>query len=144
MAKNENKTRPTELDVGAYLASVEPDRRREDAQAVCELMARVTGEPPVLWGDGIVGFGRYHYRTDAGREGDWMLTGFAPRKSALSLYIMPGYGAFDDVLARLGKHKHGKACLYINRLADIDLTVLEELVGKSVKLMRERHPPDGA
>ncbi|MEM1024604.1 MAG: DUF1801 domain-containing protein [Myxococcota bacterium] len=138
MAKNENKTRAGSGDVAAFLEGVEPPRRKADAEALCDLMARVTGEPPVLWGKDIVGFGSYHYKTDAGREGDWMYLGFSPRKTALSLYFMPGYGEYDDILARLGKHKNGKACVYVNKLDDVDLSVLEELVDTCARTMRDR------
>jgi len=95
-------------------------------------MTCITGEKPKMWGETIVGFGSYHYKYASGREGDWFLTGFSPRKTAMSLYIMPGYGQFDAIMARLGKHKTGRACLYISKLDDVDLAVLEELITKSV------------
>jgi len=138
MVENENKTQPTSADVEAFLDGVEHPTRQKDARTLCALMARVTGEPPVMWGKDIVGFGRYHYATEAGREGDWMFLGFSPRKAALSLYFMPGYGAYDEILARLGKHKHGKACVYVNKLADVDMGVLEELVDTCARTMRAR------
>ena len=135
----ELKTRPTGASVEDFLASVEHETRRTDAQAVLDLMQRVTGEAPVMWGASIVGFGTYRYTNTQGKDFEWFLTGFSPRKANLVCYIMPGYGAFDEVMERLGKHKTGKACLYINKLADIDVAVLEELVGKSVASMRERY-----
>lgn len=135
----ELKTRPTGASVEDFLASVEHETRRTDAQAVLDLMQRVTGEAPVMWGASIVGFGTYRYTNTQGKDFEWFLTGFSPRKANLVCYIMPGYGAFDEVMERLGKHKTGKACLYINKLADIDMAVLEELVGKSVASMRERY-----
>ena len=134
------KTQPTETPVAAFLDGVESDRRRQEAQTLLELLGRVTGEPPVMWGPSIVGFGRYHYKYESGREGDFFLTGFSPRKSALTVYIMPGFGAYDDLMGRLGKHKTGRSCLYINKLTDVDLDVLERLVAASVAWMRQRYP----
>ncbi len=133
------KTRPNDASVDAYLASVENPRRREDARRVLSLMQQVTGEPPTMWGASIVGFGSYHYTYASGREGDWPIVGFAPRKQNLVLYIMPGFARYDTLLARLGKHRTGKSCLYVNKLADIDLAVLEELVRESVADMKRRH-----
>ena len=123
-----NKTRPTSQTPEAFLAGVEPARRREDGQVLLDLFARVTGFDPVMWGPSIIGFGRYHYVYDSGREGDFLATGFSPRKANLSIYIMPGYRDYSAILGRLGKHKVGKSCLYINKLNDIDLGVLEELI----------------
>ena len=123
-----NKTQPTGADVAAFLNSVEPQRRRADGVRLNALFAEATGFEPAMWGPSIVGFGRYHYRTEAGREGDFMATGFSPRKAALSIYIMPGYGDYGALLARLGKHKIGKSCLYVNILANIDEAVLKELI----------------
>ena len=124
----QNKTQPTPEDVEAFLSAVEPERRREDALALNALFQRVTGWSPVMWGPSMVGYGAYHYRYESGREGDFLATGFSPRKSNLSIYIMPGYADFDAILDRLGKHKTGKSCLYVNRLSDIDLDVLAELI----------------
>ena len=135
----ELKTRPTGASVENFLASVKNETRRTDAHAVLDLMQRVTGEEPTIWGTSIVGFGTYRYTNTQGKDFEWFLTGFSPRKSNLVCYIMPGYGAFDEVMERLGKHKTGKACLYINKLADVDMAVLEELVDKSVASMRERY-----
>ncbi len=111
-----------------FLDAVAPERRRKDALALDHLFREVTGFTPVMWGPSLVGYGAYHYVYASGREGDFLATGFAPRKSALSLYIMPGYQDFGDLLDRLGKHKHGRSCLYINKLADVDLEVLAELI----------------
>ncbi len=135
----ENKTKPHNASVPAFLKAVENERRRRDALTVNELMKRITGEKPTMWGPTMVGFGNYHYKYDSGHEGDYFLTGFSPRKANLVLYIMPGYGQFDDIMARLGKHKTGKCCLYINKLDDIDLDVLEELIEKSVAWMRNKY-----
>ena len=123
-----NKTGPTKADVAAFLAGVMPEPKARDALRLDRLFRDVTGFQPVMWGEAIVGYGRYHYRYKSGREGDFLATGFAPRKSALSIYIMPGYADFGDILARLGKHKIGKSCLYVNKLVDIDLDVLADLI----------------
>ena len=133
----ENKTRPTEVDPAAFIAAVDNERRRADGQALLTLMQEVSGEQPVMWGPSIIGFGQYRYRTDAGREGDIMIVGFSPRKSSLVLYLGP---AIDDerLIKKLGKHKRGKGCLYINKLDDIDRSVLRQLVEKSVAETRRR------
>ncbi len=132
----ENKTQRNDGDVMAYLASVENKRRREDSLVVLKMMEAVTGERAEMWGTSIVGFGSYHYRYASGREGDFMLTGFAPRKGALTLYIMGGHARYDELMAKLGKHRTGRSCLYINKLADVDLDVLRELIAESVDYMR--------
>jgi len=124
----ENKTQPTDNDVMAFLNTVEPAQRRADALRLNQIFREETGFSPVMWGPAIVGYGRYHYVYKSGREGDFLATGFSPRKAALSVYIMPGYGNFGDIVARLGKHKTGKSCLYINKLADIDEDVLRTLI----------------
>ena len=136
----ENKTQATAADVAAFIDAVEPDQRREDAKTLCALMRRVSGEPPVLWGPSIVGFGTYHYRYDSGREGEAPRTGFSPRKAALTLYITSGFAMRDDILARLGKHSHGKGCLYIKTLADVDMAVLEEFIAASLDDIAARYP----
>lgn len=140
MAKAELKTKPSEASVEAFLAGVEPPGRREDANAICAMMAEATGAPPVLWGPSIVGFGRYTYRYESGREGDWMLTGFSPRKANLTLYIMAGFAEHAELLGRLGKHSTGKSCLYVKRLADLDMDVLREIIRRSVDYMRDTYP----
>ncbi|MFN0262468.1 DUF1801 domain-containing protein [Tepidamorphus sp. 3E244] len=124
----ENKTTATGADVDAYIQTVEPERRREEATLLDQLFREVTGFEPRMWGASIIGYGAYHYRYDSGREGDFLATGFSPRKAKHSIYIMPGYQDYSAILARLGKHKTGKACLYVNKLADIDLDVLKALV----------------
>ncbi|MFL7838356.1 MAG: DUF1801 domain-containing protein [Candidatus Promineifilaceae bacterium] len=136
----ELKTQENDASVDDYLNSVEDEKKREASFKIKGLMEEVTGERARMWGDSIVGFGRYHYKYASGREGDWMLTGFAPRKRNLTLYIMSGFDEYDDLMAKLGKHSTGKSCLYINKLEDIDLDVLRELVGKSVQHMRETNP----
>jgi hypothetical protein len=129
----ELKTRPTDADVGAFLESVPDGQRREDAKTVCRLLQEVTGEQPVLWGTSIVGFGSVRLRYASGRELDWPVTGFSPRKAATTVYLMDGFEERSDLLARLGPHSTGKSCLYLKRLADVDLDVLRELVAESVR-----------
>lgn len=135
-----NKTAPTRVRPEDFLASVEHDRRREDGFALLEMMTRVTGMEPVMWGPSIIGYGQYHYKYESGREGDHFFCGFSPRKANLSLYFTPGYGNYEEYFTRLGKHKTGAACVYINKLADIDMDVLEELTAACVAHMRERYP----
>lgn len=136
------KTVPTDSSVDDFLTTQVLDIRRQDGHVLIEMMRRITGEEPVLWGGNMVGFGsyHYHYKYESGREGESMLTGFSPRKAAMSIYIMPGFSAFGDLMGSLGRHKTGKSCLYIRNLADVDIDVLEELVRRSVTLMRERYP----
>ncbi len=138
----ELKTKPTEKSALAFLNQIENDSRRQDCLTVMELMKEVTGEEPRMWGDSIVGFGSYHYRGKSGREGDWMLVGFSPRKQNLTLYIMAGFDRYDTLMSKLGKCKTGKGCLYINKLTDVDLQILRELVKQSVDYMRMTHSPD--
>ncbi|MCY3573974.1 MAG: DUF1801 domain-containing protein [Chloroflexi bacterium] len=136
----ENKTTRNDGDVLAYLGSVANKRRREDSLVMLDIMSEVTGLPAAMWGASIVGFGSYHYKYASGREGDFMLTGFAPRKQALTLYIMGGHERYAPLFARLGKHRTGKSCLYINKLADVDLDVLREIIAESVAFMCSEHP----
>lgn len=128
MAKATNKTDVSDVDPKAYLATLEPSARQTAGLELLEFFDRVTGLEARMWGPSIIGYGRYHYRYASGREGDYLATGFSPRKSAISIYILPGYLEMDDLLARLGSHKTGKSCLYIKRLGDIDMAVLEEIV----------------
>ena len=134
------KTRPSDASVEAFIEAVDHPRRREDARILLKLMRRVTGEEPVMWGPSIVGFGRYRYRYASGQEGEWPIAGFSPRKQNLSIYILPGFGDYDDLLSRLGKHKTGKSCLYVNKLADVDMDVLESLVRATTAEMKRRYP----
>lgn len=131
----ENKTKPTAESVTAFLNKVPDKARREDCFAVLNIMKRVTGEEPTMWGPSIVGFGRYRYKYESGREGEWMITGFSPRKNDLTLYIMPGFDQVGSLMQRLGKYKTGKCCLYIKKLEDVDVAVLRKLVEQSVKKM---------
>ena len=128
MATNQNKTRPTDAGVDTFLDAVDNERRRKDARTVKAMMERITGWEPKMWGPSIVGFGEYHYRYDSGREGDFLITGFSPRKKALTIYIMPGFARYDALMGKLGKYKTGRSCLYINQLDDVDLSVLEKLM----------------
>jgi len=129
----EMKTQPTDESVSDYLARVSDDNRRSDCLKVLELMKDVSGAPPKMWGRTIVGFGSYRYKYPSGREGEWFITGFAPRKQNLSIHVLPGLESFGDLLPRLGKYKAGKSCLYVKRLADIDLGVLRELLARAVQ-----------
>ena len=132
----ENKTVKTGASVDEFMAGVENKRRREDGLVLLEMMRDVTGLEPEMWGPSIIGFGSYHYRYDSGREGDMPLVGFSPRKQSLSLYIMSGFDEYEGLLGKLGKHRTGASCLYINKLADVDMGVLRELVSQSVERMR--------
>lgn len=135
----ELKTKKTQASVADGLDGIEDETKRADAHAVAALMQAVTGDAPAMWGPGIVGFGRCRLRYESGRELDWMLVEFSPRKAALTLYIMPGFAAYEDLMARLGKFTTGKSCLYVKSLAGIDLAVLRELVTRSVEHMRKQH-----
>ena len=133
------KTRPTDASVDDFIASVEPERRRDESRRLVEIMREVTGEEPVMWGTSIVGFGDYHYRYASGREGDWFVAGFSPRKRALSVYLMAGVERHQDLLDRLGPHTHGSGCLYLRRLDAVDENVLRELIVESVAFLRETY-----
>ena len=135
----ELKTRETDAGVDAFLDGVANDKRRQDARVVLDMMARITGWPPKMWGDSIVGFGSYRYRYASGHGGVSFITGFSPRKQALTVYIMQGFSRYDALMSRLGKYKIGKSCLYVNKLEDIDLAVLEELIRLSVAFMQEKY-----
>ncbi len=128
----ELKTKQNKASVTGFLRGIEDPQRRKDCRTVLELMKEVTGSGPKMWGDSIVGFGSYHYKYASGREGDWFVTGFSPRKANLTLYIMAGFSRYKELLAKLGKHKTGKSCLYIKSLADVDLAILRQLVEDSV------------
>lgn len=130
----EPKTRPTDASVPDFIAAVENPTRRADAEAICAMMTEASGEPPVLWGPSIVGFGSY-----PGPTGDWPVVAFSPRKANLVLYIMPGFAEQAHLLARLGKHRTGSSCLYLNRLADADPAVLRELIDRSIVSLRAKY-----
>lgn len=135
----ENKTKATEVDPHEFIASLEHDTRRGDAETMLTRMERLSGYRAKMWGPSIIGFGRYHYVYESGREGDSMVVGFSPRKANLVVYLMPGYENLTDQLARLGKHKIGKSCLYINKLADVDDDVLDEMITITIDHMREAY-----
>ena len=132
---SENKTRPTRQSVAEFLKTLPDEGRRADCRALAGMMKEVTGADGRMWGPAIVGFGDYHYKYASGREGDWFLAGFSPRKNDLTIYVMAGLERYGEQLARLGKHKTGKSCLYVKRLADVDLAVLRTIVEDSI-----RHP----
>jgi hypothetical protein len=135
----ENKTKATGASVSEFMNAIDDPERRADARKVAAMMRRATGKRARMWGSSIVGYGAYHYKYASGREGDFMITGFSPRKQALTVYIMPGFKRFDNLMAKLGKYKTGKSCLYIKRLADVDEAVLERLIDGSVKYMRKNY-----
>ncbi|WPZ04459.1 DUF1801 domain-containing protein [Blastomonas marina] len=142
-----NKTTQTEASVEEFIDTIDHERKREEARELLALFERVTGERPNLWGPSIIGFGEYHYEYDSGREGDWMRTGFSPRKAKHSLYLMGGYcdeaeaERRKEKLDRLGKWSRGKSCLYINKLDDVDMDVLEEIVADDWATMNALYPP---
>lgn len=138
----EPKTRPTDVPVRDFIASVPDARRREESETLCAMLTEVTGREPVMWGPSIVGFGRYTYVSTTKKPADWPIIGFSPRKARLTVYIMPGFSGQDSLMARLGKHSTGVSCLYLNRLSDVDPDVLRELAERSVAWMRERYPTD--
>jgi len=143
---SENKTKPTDVSVEAFIEAVEPAAKRQDAKVLDALFRKVTGEDPQMWGPSIIGYGSYHYKYESGREGDMCRTGFSPRKAKHSLYLMGGYcddvtaKKRDDFLARLGKHKTGASCLYVSKLADIDLEVLEQMIATDWETMNRIYP----
>lgn len=136
----EQKTKPTGQDVNEFLDQIPDENRRQDCRALAALMKEVTGESPYLVSGNMVGFGNYHYKYASGHEGDAFLTGFAPRKDNLTLYTYAWFDGRDELLDRLGKHKRGKGCVYIKRLADIDQNVLRELIRQSVAKIKETYP----
>lgn len=135
----ELKTRKTDASVEAFLNTVDDEDRRADCHAILKMMQQATRVQPRMWGKSMVGFGQYHYKYASGREGDWFITGFSPRKNDLTLYIMAGFDRFPDLMKQLGKHKTGKSCLYIKRLADVDTNVLKQLIRESVAHVRKTY-----
>ena len=134
----ENKTKPSRASVSKFLAAIESPAIRKDAQTLCKMMQKVTGEKPVLWGDSYVGFGTYHYKYASGREGDTAPVGFAPRKRNLTVYLLYGFDDHEELMSNLGKHSTGKSCLHIKRLEDVDQKVLERLITASFKQVRRQ------
>lgn len=133
----ELKTKRNEKDAVAFLDEIQEPQKKQDCLEILALMKEVTGEQPVMWGDSIIGFGTYTYRYASGHGGDWPITAFSPRKQNITIYIMPGFERYTDLMSRLGKHSIGKSCLYIKRLTDIDLPTLRELVRRSVEEMKK-------
>ena len=135
----ENKTKPTALSVPAFLDACHDEERRADAKSLARLMQKITGDEPTMWGPSIVGFGSYHYVYESGREGDAPIVGFSPRKAANVLYGATGFRGAEALLAKLGKHTTGKGCVYIRKLADVDVKVLEMLIGKAFAAAKVAH-----
>jgi len=133
----ELKTKASDASVSAFLQSVDGEQKHRDARDILALMKEETGKRPRMWGTSIVGFGSYHYKYQSGREGDWLVTGFSPRKQNLAVYIMPGFSRYSTLMNRLGKYKTGKSCLYLRRLGDVDQKVLRQLVTRSVADMKK-------
>ncbi|WP_342527822.1 DUF1801 domain-containing protein [Chryseomicrobium sp. FSL W7-1435] len=136
----EQKTKPTDESVIAFIEEIEKPSKKEDAYRLLDIFHEETGLEPILWGPSIIGYGSYHFRYATGHEGDAPLVGFSPRKAALSLYIAPSEEEREKYLSRLGKHKSGKACIYVNKLQDIDESVLREMIRRSVEVTRARYP----
>ena len=136
----ELKTQKNNASIEEFLNGVDHEGKRADSFKILDLMRKVTGDEASMWGESIIGFGEYTNRYASGREGEWMLVGFSPRKQNLTLYIMSGFDDYDELLSKLGKYKTGKSCLYINKLDDVDMDVLEELVRKSVEHMKRTNP----
>lgn len=135
----ENKTKQTNENVEWFLSSIEEDQKREDCQNLLDIMQEITQQAPKMWGTSIVGFGEYHYKYKTGREGDWFLTGFAPRKQALTLYLMCDLSHDGLDFEGLGKYKKGKGCLYVKRLSDVNLNVLKRIIKDSIKIIEEKY-----
>jgi hypothetical protein len=139
MPKSDNKTQPSSRSVDEYIRSIEDTNAQKEAKQLLSLFKEATGAKPVMWGT-MIGFGSYHYTYPSGRKGDMFATGFAMRKSGPTIYIMPGYGDFTDILEKLGPHKLGKACLYLKSIDDIDQTVLKRLIKSGVRELKKIHP----
>jgi len=139
MAKSELKTKPKKASVDKFLKAVKDEKRRDDCFQVLDIMKKITKEEPIMWGPSIVGFGSYHYKYESGREGDMCITGFSARKQNLTIYILPGFKRYSELMKKLGKHKTGSSCLYINKLEDVDLKVLKQLINESVKYMKKKY-----
>lgn len=136
----ELKTQKNKASVAKFLDGIEEEDKRRDCKALAKMMQEITGDRPSMWGESIVGFGRYAYTYDSGREGEWFVTGFSPRKQALTLYLMTGFAGHEKLLAKLGKHKTGRACLYVKSLDDVDTKVLRQLVERSVEHAHKTRP----
>jgi hypothetical protein len=139
MPKYELKTKATKSSVEKFLDSIESEQKRDDAYTILDMMQKAIKEEPKMWGPSIIGFGTYHYKYDSGHEGDMCRIGFSPRKAALTLYILMGFEGYDELMAKLGKYKTSKACLYIKKLEDVDLKVLKQLITLSVKYTKVKY-----
>lgn len=135
----ELKTHPNDQSVEDFIDQVEPEWKRDDARELLKLIAEISGEKPVMWGDSIVGFGNYHYKYKSGREGDWFLAGFSPRKTSTTIYMMGGFEGQEDDLKKLGKHKASVGCLYIKKLSDIDIEILKKMTKRSIETLKKRY-----
>lgn len=135
----ELKTKKRTASVEKFLGAVKDEQARADCRAIVKMMRKATGAAPKMWGPSIVGFGDYHYKYASGREGDWFLTGFSPRKGQLSLYILSGFGRYPELMKKLGKYKTGGSCLYVKRLADVDAKVLNELILESIRHLKKTY-----
>lgn len=133
------KTKETDNSVKEFISSIDHERKKEEAFELLNIFEEVTGEKARMWGTSIIGFGKYHYVYESGREGDWMITGFSPRKAKHSLYIMSGFDQFEELMSKLGKYKTGKSCLYVNKLDDINIPVLKDLINKSVVYVKDKY-----
>lgn len=136
----ELKTKQTKENVRDFIAAIADEGKRKECKELLKLFTEVTKEKPVIWGNGVVGFGAFHYKSERSRqEGDWYISGFSPRKQNLTIYIMPGFGGYSDLMKKLGKYRTGGGCLYINKLADVDTKVLGELISRAVIFMKEKY-----
>jgi hypothetical protein len=140
VAKNAIKTKPTTVSANDFIAAIADEGQRADAHKIIAMMERLSGHPPKMWGPSIIGFGSYHYKYDSGREGEMCRIGFSPRKGQTVLYLIDGFQSQADLMAKLGKHKTGKSCLYVKRLSDIDEAVLEQMCAGSLKWMAAKYP----
>lgn len=136
----EAKTKPTEQSVDTFIDNLSEEQVKADCKTLVKLMSKITGAPPKMWGSSIIGFGTYHYKYSSGHEGDSCLAGFSPRKQNITIYAMLGIDDFSDLLNKLGKHKTGKGCLYIKRLSDVDLQILEKVIKRSVAFLKKSYP----
>ena len=137
---SELKTKKNAASIEEFLDQVDDEKKRADSYVVHKMMREITGDEGAMWGSSIVGYGSYHYVYSSGREGDWMATGFSPRKQALTLYIMACFERYDNLMTKLGKYKVGKSCLYVKSLDDLDMDVLKELISESVKFIQQKYP----
>lgn len=142
MAKTQNKTVPTEQSVEAFLNTVEDERKRKDSFALLDMMRDVTGQEPIMWGSSIIGFGTYPYKGASGREGEWMMLGFSPRKQNFALYLMSDHAQHAELFGKLGKYSTGVSCVYIKRLDDVDVSVLRQLVAEAFEAVKARKQAD--